>query len=334
MKCLIIAEAGVNHNGDLDLADRLVDAAAAAGADLVKFQTFCADRLVTRVAPKADYQGRNDGRVAESQHAMLRRLELDAAAHTRLMARCVARGIGFFSTAFDLESLDLLVSLGSDRYKVPSGELTNLPYLRAIGSLGREVLLSTGMATLGEVEAAVDVLEKAGTPRERIVVLHCTTEYPTPMREVNLNAMSTMGRALGVRFGYSDHTQGIEIAVAAVALGACVIEKHFTLDRSLPGPDHAASLEPDELAAMVRAVRNVELALGDGVKRPTPTETRNRPVARKSIVAARVIRSGEPFTVANVTVKRPGTGLSPMRLDEILGRPASRDYNLDELIEP
>lgn len=334
MKCLIIAEAGVNHNGDLELADRLVDAAAEAGADLVKFQTFSADRLVTRAAPKAAYQSRNDGRQAESQHEMLRRLELDAAAHTRLIARCARRGIGFFSTAFDLESLALLVSLGSERFKVPSGELTNLPYLRAIGSRGAEVLLSTGMATLGEVEAAVAVLEQAGTPRDRIVVLHCTTEYPTPMEEVNLAAMCAMGRALGVRYGYSDHTQGIEIAVAAVALGACVIEKHFTLDRTLPGPDHAASLEPGELAALVRAVRNIEIALGDGVKRPTPAEARNRAVARKSIVAARDIRCGELFTVDNLGVKRPGTGLSPMRLDEVLGRRAARDYVVDELIEP
>jgi N,N'-diacetyllegionaminate synthase len=334
MKCLIIAEAGVNHNGDQALAERLVDAAADAGADLVKFQTFSADRLVTRAARKADYQGRNDGRAAESQHEMLRRLELDRGAHERLIARCRERGIGFFSTAFDLESLDMLISFGVERSKVPSGELTNLPYLRAIGALGREVLLSTGMATIGEVEAAVAVLESAGTPRDRIVVLHCTTEYPTPMDEVNLTAMQTMGRALGVRYGYSDHTRGIEVAVAAVALGACVIEKHFTLDRTLPGPDHAASLEPAELASLVRAVRNVETALGDGVKRPGPGESRNRAVARKSIVAARSIVRGELLSMKNLAVKRPGTGISPMRIDELLGRPALRDYTADELIDP
>jgi N,N'-diacetyllegionaminate synthase len=333
MSCLIIAEGGVNHNGDVSLAEKLVDAGAAAGADLVKFQTFSAARLATRAAPKAGYQGRNDGRADEGQFEMLRRLELTPEAHRLLIERCRSRGVGFFSTAFDLESLELLVSLGFDRFKIPSGEITNLPYLRRVGSLGREVFLSTGMSTLGEVEAAVEALCAAGAPRERIVVLHCNTDYPTRMHDVNLSAMRNLGRALGVRFGYSDHTEGIEVAVAAVALGACVIEKHFTLDRSLPGPDHRASLEPVELAAMVRAIRNVESAMGDGIKRPSAGEAPNRAIARKSLVAARVIRRGELLTADNITAKRPGTGVSPMRLDEVVGRLAARDYAPDDPIE-
>lgn len=331
-KTLIIAEAGVNHNGDIQMAKQLIDAAADAGADLVKFQTFSADRLVTAYAKKADYQNLTTD-VAESQHQMLRRLELDAEMHHTLMAHCAARGIGFFSTGFDIESVNLLVGLGQDHFKIPSGEITNLPYLRHIGALGRRTLLSTGMATLGEVEAAVDVLEAAGTARENMVVLHCTTEYPTPMGEVNLRAMQSMGNALGVAVGYSDHTVGIEVSVAAVALGARVIEKHFTLDRNLPGPDHKASLEPAELAALVKAIRNVEVALGNGVKRPTPSETKNRPIARKSLVAAVPIARGEAFSPHNMAVKRPGTGVSPMRWDEMLGRLAQRDYAADEQID-
>ncbi|MBS1189845.1 MAG: N-acylneuraminate-9-phosphate synthase [Rhodocyclaceae bacterium] len=332
-RTLIIAEAGVNHNGDLALAMGLVDAAAEAGADLVKFQTFSADRLVTRTALKADYQAQQTG-AGESQHAMLKRLELSPAMHEALVAHCAERHIGFFSTGFDIESVELLTGLGQRLFKIPSGELTNLPYLRYIGGLGGEVILSTGMATLGEVEAAIEVLEAAGTPRARITVLHCTTEYPTPMHEVNLRAMLSMGDAFGVRVGYSDHTQGIEVAVAAVALGAEVIEKHFTLDRSLPGPDHQASLEPEELKALVAAIRNVEVALGDGIKRPTPSEARNRPIARKSIVAARDIKRGEILDACNLAIKRPGTGLSPMRWDEVVGTPASRDFAADELIRP
>jgi N,N'-diacetyllegionaminate synthase len=331
-KTLIIAEAGVNHNGDIQMAKKLIDAAADAGADLVKFQTFSADRLVTAYAKKADYQNLTTD-AAESQHQMLRRLELDAEMHHTLMAHCAARGIGFFSTGFDIESVNLLVGLGQDHFKIPSGEITNLPYLRHIGALGRRTLLSTGMATLGEVEAAIDVLEAAGTARENMVVLHCTTEYPTPMGEVNLRAMQSMGNALGVAVGYSDHTVGIEVSVAAVALGARVIEKHFTLDRNLPGPDHKASLEPAELAALVKAIRNVEVALGNGVKRPTPSETKNRPIARKSLVAAVPIARGEAFSPHNMAVKRPGTGMSPMRWDEMLGRLAQRDYAADEQID-
>ncbi len=329
---LIIAEAGVNHNGDHDLACRLVDAAADAGADFVKFQTFVADRLVTREAAKADYQCAATGS-GETQHAMLRRLELDRAAHEMLIAYCRNRRIGFLSTGFDEGSVDLLVGLGIDRLKIPSGEITNLPYLRHVARQGRPVILSTGMATLGEIEAALDVLAGAGAARESITVLHCNSEYPTPMADVNLRAMLAIGSAFGVKVGYSDHTAGIEVAVAAVALGAVVIEKHLTLDRTLPGPDHKASLEPAEFKAMVAAIRNIELALGDGIKRPTRSEARNIPVGRKSLVAARAIRAGDAFDGDNVTVKRPGTGLSPMRWDEVIGRKARRDFSADELLE-
>lgn len=331
VRTLIIAEAGVNHNGELPLAKRLIEVAAQAGADLVKFQTFRADRLVTRAAAKAEYQKQGSG-AAESQHAMLRRLELDSGMHRELMAHCAARGVGFLSTGFDIESVELLVGLGQELFKVPSGEITNLPYLRHIGRLGGEVIVSTGMAQLADVEAALAALEGAGTPRSRVVILHCTTEYPTPMAEVNLRAMQTLERAFGVRVGYSDHTPGIEVAIAAVAMGACVIEKHFTLDRKLPGPDHQASLDPHELAAMVAAIRNIEQALGDGVKRLTPSEAKNRPVARKSIVASRDIKAGDLFTSENLTAKRPGTGISPMRWDEVIGRRASRDFAADEMI--
>ncbi|MFP3874955.1 MAG: N-acetylneuraminate synthase, partial [Thiohalophilus sp.] len=328
---LIIAEAGVNHNGDMALAKQLIDVAAGAGADLVKFQTFNADRLVTHSASKADYQ-RQTTAGDESQHAMLRRLELKREMHEELIAHCRERGIGFFSTGFDIESIDLLWELGQQRFKIPSGEITNLPYLRHIGRLGREIILSTGMANLGEVEAAINTLEVAGTPRDRITVLHCTTEYPTPMHEVNLRAMQSMQQAFGVRVGYSDHTQGIEVATAAVALGATVIEKHFTLDRNLAGPDHKASLEPNELAGMVKSIRAIELALGNGVKRPGKSEQRNLSVVRKSIVAARPIQAGEQFTEDNLTIKRPGTGISPMRWDEIIGKTAVRGFDVDELI--
>jgi N,N'-diacetyllegionaminate synthase len=333
MSTLIIAEAGVNHNGDLDLARRLVDVAAEAGADLVKFQTFSAERLATAQAAKADYQRQNTA-AAESQHAMLRRLELDAAAHEMLIEHCRSRGIGFFSTGFDVESVDLLARLGQRRFKIPSGEITNLPLLRHIGAFGLPLILSTGMATLEEVAAALKALEQAGTPRSLVTVLHCTTEYPAPMSDVNLRAMLAMRDAFGVSIGYSDHTNGIEVAIAAVALGATIIEKHFTTDRNLPGPDHKASLEPGELRAMVAAIRNIEVALGDGVKKPSPSEVKNRPIARKSLVAAVPIRAGEVLSTANLAVKRPGTGLSPMLWDEVLGRTARRDYAADELIDP
>lgn len=331
-RTLIIAEAGVNHNGDIALAKQLIDVAAQAGVDFVKFQTFNADRLVTRAAKKADYQTQTTD-VQESQHEMLRSLELTVEMHKELIAHCAARNIGFFSTGFDIASVDLLVSLGQGFFKIPSGEIDNLPYLRHVGQFGKAVILSTGMATLGEIEVAISVLEQAGTPRSKITVLHCTTEYPTPMAEVNLRAMQTIGAAFGVAVGYSDHTPGIEVAIAAVALGATVIEKHFTLDRNLPGPDHQASLEPEELKAMVNAIRNIEIALGDGIKRLTASEAKNRPIARKSIVASVDICRGESFTHDNIAAKRPGTGVSPMRWDDVIGRVACRDFCADELIE-
>lgn len=332
MKTLIIAEAGVNHNGDLALAHQLIDVAAETGADLVKFQTFSADRLVTTHTRKADYQTQTTD-AGEFQHAMIRRLELTRDMHEALIAHCKSRGIQFFSTGFDQDSIDLLVELGLDCFKIPSGEITNLPYLRHVGCYGKPVILSTGMATLGEIEVALDVLEQAGTPRDRITVLHCNTEYPTPMADVNLRAMLTIRDAFGVAVGYSDHTSGIEVAIAAVALGATVIEKHFTLDRNLPGPDHKASLEPDELKAMIVAIRNIEQALGDGIKRPSASEAKNKPIARKSLVAACAIRGGEAFSENNLVAKRPGNGISPMRWDEVLGRKAPRDFAPDELIE-
>ncbi len=329
----IIAEAGVNHNGDLDLAKRLIDVAAEAGADFVKFQTFAADRLVTRAAGKAEYQISLTG-IEESQHEMLRRLELTPEAHRILIDYCKSRHISFLSTGFDIESVDLLVKLGLEYIKVPSGEITNLPYLRHVGGLGKQVILSTGMATLDEVGSAIEVLERAGTSRKRITVLHCTTAYPAPMADVNLRAMLTIRDTFGVAIGYSDHTSGIEVATAAVALGASVLEKHFTLDVSLPGPDHKASLAPDQFKALVTAIRHVETALGDGIKQPGSSEAKNKPVVRKSLVAAKPIRAGEIFTADNLAAKRPGTGISPMRWDEIIGRTATRNYVIDELIEP
>jgi N-acetylneuraminate synthase len=332
MKTLIIAEAGVNHNGDLAMAKQLIASAAAAGADLVKFQSFITGKSISRSAPKADYQlGSTDP--VESQFEMVRKLELSKQDHYELIAECQRHNIRFFSTAFDTESFDMLVEMGLEMIKIPSGEITNLPFLRHMGTAGKPIILSTGMATLGDIEAAIDVLEDAGIDRSKITVLHCTTEYPTPMAEVNLRAMQSIHQAFGVATGYSDHTQGIEVAIAAVAMGATVIEKHFTLDRSLPGPDHQASLEPHELKAMVSAIRNIEVALGDGVKRLTPSEARNKPVARKSLVATQPIRQGEPFSATNIGAKRPGTGMSPMRWDEVLGQVAKRDFSADELIE-
>ena len=329
---LIIAEAGVNHNGSIETAEQLIETAAEAGADLVKFQTFSADRLVTGSASKADYQLETTS-TSESQHEMIRKLELSREMHEELIAHCKKCGVGFFSTGFDPQSVNLLVELGLDRFKIPSGEITNLPYLRHIGQYGKPVILSTGMARLGEIEAALEVLEASGTPRERVTVLHCNTEYPTPMADVNLKAMLAIRDALGVQVGYSDHTLGIEVPIAAVAMGATVIEKHFTLDRNLPGPDHRASLEPDELKAMVQAIRNIELALsGDGLKRPSPSESKNLEIARKSLVALVPIKAGDLFTEANLGVKRPGSGISPMRWDDFIGRPANRDYQADELI--
>jgi N,N'-diacetyllegionaminate synthase len=329
----IIAEAGVNHNGSLELAKRLIQAAAEAGADAVKFQTFRTEAIVTRSAAKADYQVQTTG-VAESQYEMLKRLELDEAAHVELVKACQACGIAFLSTAFDFPSLDLLVRLGVDVWKIPSGEITNLPYLRRIGALRQKVILSTGMSTLPEIRDAREVLVQSGTSPDQVTLLHCTTEYPAPLEDVNLLAL----RTLSERFpespvGYSDHTQGIEVSLAAAALGATVIEKHFTLDKTLPGPDHRASLEPEELKAMVRGIRNISLALGSAVKQPSAGELKNREVARKSLVARCGIRQGEVFTAENLDVKRPGTGVCPMRWDEIIGTKAARDYRPDELID-
>ena len=331
-KTFIIAEAGVNHNGSLDMAIQMVDAAVAAGADAVKFQTFKAEKLVAANAPKADYQMKNTGS-NESQLEMIRRLELDESANIKLYKYCQEKSIQFISSPFDLESIDILVHMGLETIKIPSGEITNLPYLRKLGSLNNRLILSTGMSDLGEIEAALDVLIDSGTPLDQITVLHCNTEYPTPFEDVNLKAMLTIGRIFGAAVGYSDHTLGIEVAVSAVALGAVMIEKHFTLDRNLLGPDHKASLEPDELKSMVQAIRNIEKALGTGIKKPTQSEIKNKPIARKSIVAACRIRKGEIFTEKNITVKRPGTGISPMRWDKMLGRLANRDYEEDDLLE-
>ena len=330
-KTLVIAEAGVNHNGDLQLAMKLVDAAAAVGADVVKFQTFQANQLATEQAVQAAYQQQALGQ-SQGQLAMLQQLELNSEQHRELINHCRKHKIEFLSTAFDSPSIELLASLNIKRWKIPSGEITNLPYLRQIGSKGQSVILSTGMANLSEIEAALGVLEQAGTSRSQITVLHCTTEYPAPPEEVNLRAMRTIAEAFGVTVGYSDHTDGIAVPIAAAAMGASMIEKHLTLDRNMPGPDHKASLEPDKFAAMVLGIRTIEKALGDGIKRPTPSEQANLPVARKSLVAARPILAGELFSEANLTAKRPGTGLSPMLWDQWIGRSASRDFAADELI--
>lgn len=333
-KTIIIAEAGVNHNGNLERAKKLVEVAAVSGADYVKFQTFKTELGLVNKAPKAEYQISATGG-DQTQFEMVKALELGQEEHEQLMVHCCECGIQFLSTPFDFWSIDFLIKHGIELWKVPSGEMTNLPYLRKIGALGQEVIVSTGMCDLDEIAAALAVLESAGTAREQITLLHCNTEYPTPMEDVNLRAMDALRHEFsGLKgVGYSDHTRGIEVPVAAVALGATLIEKHFTLDRNLPGPDHRASLEPDELAAMVQSIRNIEIALGDGVKKPTASESRNRPIARKSIVAAQRIAVGETFTEENLTVKRPGTGISPMRWDECIGQIAKRDYEEDELID-
>ncbi len=345
MKSIIIAEAGVNHNGDFETACEMVRAAARAGADYVKFQTAVPELVISSIAPQAEYQKENTGKV-ESQLDMCRRIHLPLEDYPRLKELCRKEGIGFMSTPFDLVSVDFLADMGQDWMKVPSGEITNLPYLRRIARAGIPVILSTGMSTLDEIEEAVAILTgshplsfspaETGSERvldrEDIIVLHCNTQYPTPMEDVNLQAMLTIGKRLGVKTGYSDHTVGIEVPVAAAALGATVIEKHFTLSRDLPGPDHKASLEPAELEAMVKAVRNVEMALGTRRKVVTESERPNITVARKSIVAARDISKGEVFTQDNLTVKRPGGGISPMKWDLLPGLRAKRDYKYDQLI--
>lgn len=332
IKVTVIAEAGVNHNGDVEIARKLIDAAAKAGADYVKFQTFKTNKIVTKAATRASYQDNNTGN-AESQYEMLKKLEISEEMHRELISYCAIKNIKFLSTAFDLESIDFLNSVGIELFKVPSGEITNLPYLRKISELKKPVVLSTGMANMQEVKDALEVLTSAGLERKKITVVHCNTEYPTPMEDVNLKAMNTMGDELGVNVGYSDHTLGIEVPIAAVALGATVIEKHFTLDRDLPGPDHRASLEPKELKAMVTAIRNIEKAIsGNGFKEPSQSEKKNKPIVRKSIVAARNIGKGEKFSETNLTIKRPGTGISPMKWDEIIGQTASRNYQEDDFI--
>ena len=330
-KTFIIAEVGVNHNGSLKLARKLIDMATEAGADAVKFQTFEAEKVISRYAQKAEYQKRFT-EASESQLDMVRKLELNKAAHEELFTYCRSKDIIFLSSPFDLDSIDLLNKLGLEIFKIPSGEITNLPFLKTIGSLKKELILSTGMASLAEIEAALDVLVTAGTELKKITVLHCNTEYPSPMQDVNLKAMQTIARAFDVRIGYSDHTLGIEIPVAAVAMGASTIEKHFTLNKKMEGPDQMASLAPAELKAMVQAIRNIEKALGNGIKKPSPSELKNKPIARKSIVAARDIRKGEVFTEENLAAKRPGTGISPMRWDEVIGKKAVKDYKIDELI--
>jgi N,N'-diacetyllegionaminate synthase len=334
MHTLIIAEAGVNHNGDFELAKKLVLAAAETGADFVKFQTFKADKIVSKSAKKAAYQERNINDGDDSQYAMLKKLEMPEEWHSKLIQYANEQGIKFLSTGFDNESIDFLDKLGSPLFKIPSGEITNKPYLKHIAGKGKPVIISTGMANLEEIKAALDVLIENGLPIEEITVLHCNTEYPTPMEDVNLKAMLSIQYELGVKIGYSDHTQGIEVSIAAVALGATVIEKHFTLDRNLPGPDHKASLEPNELKAMVQAIRNIEKAVsGSGIKEPSSSEQKNIAVARKSIVAAIPIKKGELLTEENITVKRPGNGISPMLWDKIIGQLAAKDFEPDELIE-
>lgn len=331
MSIFIIAEAGVNHNGSIELAKALIDIAAHSGADAVKFQTFKADKLVSKTAQKASYQKETTD-ADESQYTMIKKLELDERAHHALIDHCKMKNILFLSTPFDHESIDLLNHLGMKIFKIPSGEITNLPYLRHIGSLKKEVILSTGMATLDEIDAALHVLTAAGTAKEKITILHATTEYPCPIEEVNLRAMHTIRETFDIRVGYSDHTRGIEVPIAAAAMGASVIEKHFTLDRQMEGPDHKASLEPDELIAMVQAIRNIEKALGDGIKQPSPSEMKNIPIARKSIVASRAIQKGERLSAENITIKRPALGISPMLWDEIIGTIASKNYHEDEAI--
>lgn len=327
----IIAEAGVNHNGSIELAKKLIDVAAEAGADFVKFQTFKAETLVTQTANKAEYQ-KEITNIDETQFDMIKKLELDRKAHEELMDYCNQKKIQFLSTAFDYSSIELLVKLDIPLYKIPSGEITNLPYLRHIGGMDIPIIMSTGMSTLDEVRDALNILLEVGAKKDKITILHCNTEYPTPMEDVNLRAMLTIKEELGTQIGYSDHTLGIEVPIAAASMGGTVIEKHFTLDRTLPGPDHAASLEPEELKAMVAAIRNIEKAMGDGVKKPSPSESKNIPIARKSIVAKKCINKGEIFSEDNLTIKRPGTGISPMEWDEVLGMTADKDYTFDDEI--
>ena len=331
MSVFIIAEAGVNHNGSIKIAKDLINVAVESGADAVKFQTFKAEKLVSKTAEKADYQKKTT-EASESQFDMLKKLELDVEAHQELLVYCQEKNIMFLSTPFDHDSINMLNDLGLETFKIPSGEITNLPYLRHVGSLNKKVVLSTGMSNLKEISDALTILTNAGTLNENITVLHANTMYPTPMEDVNLNAMQTIHKEFGVAVGYSDHTIGIEVDIAAVAMGASIIEKHFTLNKAMEGPDHKASLEPEELKAMVSAIRNIEKALGSNEKISSPSEEANINIARKSIVASCPIRKGELLSADNITTKRPGTGLSPMKWDEIVGTIASKAYQSDELI--
>jgi N,N'-diacetyllegionaminate synthase len=331
-KVFIIAEAGVNHNGNLDMALELLDHAAAAGCDAIKFQAFSADELVSRSAPKAPYQVSSTGN-SESQYEMLKRLEMPVE-HFRLINKaCDRKAILFLATGFSRQSVDMLHTLGMTTFKIPSGEITNMPYLQHVGGYEGTVILSTGMANMEEIGDALNVLERAGTPKQNITVLHCTTEYPAPFDEINLTAMLSIKDHFGVKVGYSDHSRGIEVSLAAVAMGASIIEKHFTLDKSLPGPDHIASIDPGELLNLVTGIRHVEQALGDGIKRATLSERRNIDIARRSLVASGDIREGEVFSENNLAAKRPGGGVSPMKYYEVLGTRAARDYKKDQMIE-
>ena len=331
-KTFIIAEAGVNHNGSLAIAKKLIDKAKKAGADAVKFQSFKASSLISKKAEKADYQKKLTAR-NESQYEMVKKLELDETSHIELINYCKRKKIKFLSSPFDLDSIDLLNKLGLEIFKIPSGEITNLPYLRKIGKLNKQIILYTGMSNLGEIEDALNILIENGTKKNKIIVLHCNTEYPTPYEDVNLKAMVTIKNAFDIEVGYSDHTSGIEIPIAAAALGAVVIEKHFTLDKNMEGPDHKASLEPNELKMMVEAIRNIEKALGNGIKKPSHSELKNINIVRKSMVAIKKIKKGEKFDNNNLGIKRPGNGISPIRWDEIIGKRAKKNFQIDDLIE-
>ncbi len=329
MHTIIIAEAGVNHNGNFELAKQLIFAAAAAGADYVKFQTFKADKIVSKNAKKAEYQERNINDGDDSQYAMLKQLEMPEEWYIKLIGLANEKGIKFLSTGFDNESIDFLDQLGSPLFKIPSGEITNKPYLQHIAKKRKPVILSTGMANMEEIQSALQVLITGGISKNDITVLHCNTEYPTPMEDVNLMAMITIKNTLGVKVGYSDHTQGIEVPIAATALGATVIEKHFTLDRNMEGPDHKASLEPDELKAMVLGIRNIELALGNGVKKPTTSELKNKNIARKSIHLVHNLEEGHILSENDLIMKRPGNGISPMDYEKVIGKKLKKELSID-----
>jgi len=331
-KVFIIAEAGVNHNGSLETAKKMVVAAKCAGADAIKFQTFTADNIAIQAAPKAKYQ-KSTGKKNESQHAMLKKLELSQLAHKELIKYCAKNRIIFLSSPFDLESIDLLGKLGLGLFKIPSGEITNLPYLKRLGALRKKIILSTGMSNLAEIKEAMNTLIKAGTKRQNITVLQCNSAYPSPMRDVNLKAMLTIAKSCVVKTGYSDHTLGLEVPIAAAAMGATIVEKHFTLNKNMPGPDHKMSLDPKEFKRMVDAIRNIEKALGNGIKKVSPSECKNRLIARKSIVAKRDIGKGERFNKENITLKRPGSGLSPAAWGKVIGRIAPRKFKKDEFIK-